>query len=292
MDEEIKKKGKRKQKYKRRKKIDYTANYDTEHMRREGKTVNGRTVIYLKKDSRFGKLTIIGPDDERNEKGGKATVRNCIYYLCQCDCGKVVSQSKYLLLYHNVRSCGCLKIDENGKYLIRGVTKHGCAYKRIYQQYIDMLLRYGHVKGAIIEQWQKNFVTDEHDHRINTGFNNFKAWFEEQGWTPECDDTFAFGRNSRKLPYMPDNCWFDPNGLHYKYPKETEDGYHAVHVMLGESLYHFLRRVGVDPKVFKTHYRRVKDWGWTFRQTVSVPDGHGKTDREAWEAYFAEKEIF
>jgi len=47
---------------------------------------------------RFGKLTVIGRDANRNGK---------VYWICQCDCGNLVSVESYKLKIGNTTSCGC-----------------------------------------------------------------------------------------------------------------------------------------------------------------------------------------
>ena len=60
---------------------------------------------------RFGKLTVIRGDPERDKKGN-------VKWICRCDCGNTVSVAGCLLRYGNTRSCGCLSLryeDLTGK---------------------------------------------------------------------------------------------------------------------------------------------------------------------------------
>lgn len=53
---------------------------------------------------RFGKLVVLGLDDRGTRK---------TYWVCQCDCGKVKSVRSDALQCGAIRSCGCLKKEQN-----------------------------------------------------------------------------------------------------------------------------------------------------------------------------------
>lgn len=53
---------------------------------------------------RFGRLTVIEKDSERDKEGHAK-------WLCRCDCGNVVSVTKGSLKIGHTRSCGCLRRD-------------------------------------------------------------------------------------------------------------------------------------------------------------------------------------
>lgn len=53
---------------------------------------------------RFGRLTVIEKDSERDKEGHAK-------WLCRCDCGNVVSVTKGSLKFGHTRSCGCLRRD-------------------------------------------------------------------------------------------------------------------------------------------------------------------------------------
>lgn len=53
--------------------------------------------------NRYGKLTIIKKDESRKTIDGK------VCWICQCDCGNIISTDGGTLRKGNVNSCGCIK---------------------------------------------------------------------------------------------------------------------------------------------------------------------------------------
>lgn len=51
---------------------------------------------------KYGLLTVIGPDEQKMKETGKS------YWLCRCDCNKIVSASAKNLVNGHKKSCGCL----------------------------------------------------------------------------------------------------------------------------------------------------------------------------------------
>ena len=55
------------------------------------------------KGQKFGRLTVLEKDIIKKSKAGD------IYWLCQCECGNIVSINDSNLRSGNTKSCGCLK---------------------------------------------------------------------------------------------------------------------------------------------------------------------------------------
>jgi hypothetical protein len=55
-------------------------------------------------DKKFDKLTVRKFVGKKPDKKG-----NSVYYLCQCDCGKMKETTRVNLMAKHTRSCGCLK---------------------------------------------------------------------------------------------------------------------------------------------------------------------------------------
>lgn len=69
------------------------------------------TVLIDKYDivgKRFGKLYVVKYQSSRydNTKGGEK-LRH--FYLCKCDCGKMIVVHRHSLIDDNTKSCGCLR---------------------------------------------------------------------------------------------------------------------------------------------------------------------------------------
>lgn len=58
---------------------------------------------------KFNRLTVLKKDNSR---------KRLTYYICQCDCGKIVSVSQYALTSGRTKSCGCEKTIFNHNKLI------------------------------------------------------------------------------------------------------------------------------------------------------------------------------
>jgi len=59
-------------------------------------------------DQRFSRLVAEYPTEKRDNKGS-------VIWHCRCDCGNTVDVSYNCLVYSGMKSCGCQKIENNGK---------------------------------------------------------------------------------------------------------------------------------------------------------------------------------
>ena len=75
---------------------------------------------------KFGKLK---PIKMMNFGSGRTT------WLCKCDCGKELEVSQKSLTTGNTKSCGCSRIENNGR------RTHGHCDSRVYTVYNDMIRR-------------------------------------------------------------------------------------------------------------------------------------------------------
>lgn len=66
------------------------------------------------KGKRFGRLYVCC-------RSGKSS-KNCVYWICKCDCGRGVSVLSCNLLQGVTQSCGCLR-SENAKLRLRQYNK-------------------------------------------------------------------------------------------------------------------------------------------------------------------------
>lgn len=75
--------------------------------------------------NKYGKLTVLYPAYSRN---------NNVWWHCKCDCGNETDVMAYALRSGHTRSCGCLKEQSYGSYLVEQyLIKHNIKYQKEYR---------------------------------------------------------------------------------------------------------------------------------------------------------------
>ena len=139
---------------------------------------------------RFGRLVVIGVDDRGTRK---------TYYNCQCDCGNVKSVRADSLLCGAIRSCGCMK-KEQDRINLEANHSHRQSGTRLYQIWQGMKKRcynphdarydrYGRRGIIVCDEWRENFQAF-HDWAVQNGYN----------------ETLTIDRIDNDGSYCPDNC--------------------------------------------------------------------------------------
>ena len=147
----------------------------------------------------FGKLTVISKDEDYISPKGRRHPK----WICECECGNVVSvrQSSLLAKTHNAQSCGCWRKERasalNKKYgtYHDGLLSHGRIYN-IWHKMVDRCENplnksfkfYGALGISVCQEW--------HD------FMKFKEWAEQTGYSEE----LTIDRIDTNGNYSPDNC--------------------------------------------------------------------------------------
>lgn len=147
---------------------------------------------------KFGRLTVVGLQPTETRK---------TYWACQCDCGNMKIVRSDSLQCGAIRSCGCLKKEQDGKNLVLGNGRRKRAetgYKvggtRLYNTWRNMKSRcynkhdarydrYGGRGIKVCEEWIKNFIA-------------FHDWALKNGYT----DDLTIDRIDNDGDYSPNNC--------------------------------------------------------------------------------------
>ena len=77
---------------------------------------------------RFGRLTVVGFGERKLSNGA-----SCVTWDCQCDCGNMTyGKLPNLVKSGEIRSCGCLKAEQNIRNLADQRRTHGKSNTRLY----------------------------------------------------------------------------------------------------------------------------------------------------------------
>ena len=140
---------------------------------------------------RFGRLVVIERDKERNTRK--------TYYYCRCDCGTVKSIRADSLKCGAIRSCGCLKLEQdrinleaNHSHKQSGTRLYEIwqgIKKRCYNPHEPRYARYGGRGVAVCDEWKNDFSA-------------FYEWAVGSGY----NDTLTIDRIDNDGDYCPNNC--------------------------------------------------------------------------------------
>jgi hypothetical protein len=76
----------------------------------------------------FGKLTVLGIDEEQTTLHGKKG----LYWKCQCECGNITTVLGTNLSNGSIKSCGCIKTSYGEELITKLLTEHKINFLREY----------------------------------------------------------------------------------------------------------------------------------------------------------------
>lgn len=144
-------------------------------------------------NNKFGRLTVVG------KKLVPKGTRHRVYWVCECECGGKVKVRTDSLTRGLVRSCGCMKKEQDAINLTANHT-HKLSGTRLYHTWTQMKMRchnpndnsyerYGGRGIKVCDEWRNSFET-------------FKTWALSNGYS----DNLTIDRIDVNGNYSPDNC--------------------------------------------------------------------------------------
>lgn len=188
---------------------------------------------------KFGRLTVLHLQDTDTRK---------TYWICKCDCGNLKSVRSDSLLDGSIKSCGCLKVEQDKKNLVNPSMIKSYAFgekygtKRIYHIWQGMKARCGNVHSPcyeryggrgiqVCEEWENDFL-------------KFYEWAMKNGY----DDSLTIDRIDNNGNYEPQNCrWVDSRA-------QAMNRRSNVNITIGNST----RTLMEWCEIFKLNYGTVK----------------------------------
>ena len=201
-----------------------------------------------KKKKKFGRLTVIGISDKNTRK---------TYWDCLCECGNMKSVRADSLKAGLIRSCGCLKKEQDKNNLVNDQKKKAIAFGSVY----------GHTRLHDIWSNMKGRCYNHNDSRYSNyggrgitvcdewkdDYFSFYKWAIENGYS----DNLTIDRIDNDKGYDPENCrWTD---LKTQARNRTSN----INITIGNSTRTLTEWCEIFEIPFKTVNGRYKSNGFT-----------------------------
>jgi hypothetical protein len=205
---------------------------------------------------RFGRLLV-------NGRGG-STRR--IYWICNCDCGKILSVRQDHLLSGATKSCGCLGRENSIKaHLGKSFnTTHGLSNKRLYKIWYGMLERCYKLKHQAFDDYGGRGITVCSDWRNDV--TAFYQWAIKNGYS----DNLTLDRIDVNGNYDPSNCQWAT----WKQQNSNKRNNHLIEYQgIKMTLSEWANSIGIDKRLLD---RRLSS-GWNLDKALLGKryDSHG-----------------
>ena len=144
---------------------------------------------------RFNRLTVIGRG--ANSSQGKAM------WICECDCGNIVTVCGCNLRNSHTQSCGCLQCEQTSK----ASRTHGMTRTRIYHVWKQMRQRCLNPNHRRFGDWGGRGITICQEWQ-----DSFEAFYDHVSQLPHFDEArYSLDRKNNDGNYEPGNVrWASP----------------------------------------------------------------------------------
>jgi hypothetical protein len=205
----------------------------------------------LSKEGPFGRLVAI-----RNV--GRKYGKN-FYWLCRCECGNEIEVSGGNLVYGSVKSCGCLRRENNtekARQFSWKLKTHGLSYYPLFSAWYGMMRRCYNKKDKKFSWYGGKGIT------VCERWHDPQKFIDDMGDRPE---GMTLDRKNSDLGYFPENCRWATQRTQHNNRNCT-----IILELDGESksLADWADITGMNQS---TIYYRKKILGWNDRDSLKTP---------------------